>query len=668
MFTQHCLTYIYRMKKLLSLLFLLFVSTGIFAQLIHPCSETKKFAHSKNTRKHRAGNSDNMLMNKYDVHFYFLDINAERNSTQLSGAVTIGSTITAASLDTFCFELNQSLVIDSIMYNSQSIAFTRIAAITYAILPSPATINDIISVKIFYHGNASVVGAGAIGDGYSTGTSGSWGNQATWSLSEPYSAYEWFPCKQFLQDKADSAWVFVTTDQSNKVASNGLLEGIDSVAGNKLRFRWKTHYMIDYYLISIAVAKYVNYTIYAHPSAMMGDSIPIVNYVYDNPATLTTFKPRIDSIPMTLEYYSDLFGLYPFSEEKYGNCMAPFSGGMEHQTMTSIGNLGSFSTNSHELFHHWFGDHVTCKTWKDIFINEGFASYGEYLAYAQFRSYTAAQNKMANVHDDVLMDPTAMVYFTDTTDVNRIFDSRLTYNKGSAVVHTLRFVMGDSMFFQGLKQFQTTFSFSTASIDDLKNSLETSSGMNLSDYFSQWLYGEGYPTYSAEYASDTNHIFLKVTHTTSSTATPLFKTPLEIKCTSPSGDTTIRIDITQNSNTFMFPSAKKITGLSIDPNNWILNKVGTIKENTSLIPLNLSDIEFENSIEVYPNPTSDNLHIENKLSNETTFSLMSMNGTELLHGNFTNSISIQTRNLSKGVYFIRFSNEHGNTIRKVVKL
>jgi aminopeptidase N len=159
---------------------------------------------------------------------------------------------------------------------------------------------------------------------------------------------------------------------------------------------------------------------------------------------------------MILEYYSELFGLYPFYQEKYGHCMAPFGGGMEHQTMTSIGNLGSYATNAHELMHQWFGDHVTCKTWKDIFINEGFASYGEYLAYEKFRSYAAAQNLMKNVHDNVMVDPNAMVYFTDTNDVGRIFDSRLTYDKGNAVIHTLRFILGDTLFFNGLKQFQST--------------------------------------------------------------------------------------------------------------------------------------------------------------------------------------------------------------------
>ncbi|HPI55713.1 MAG TPA: M1 family aminopeptidase, partial [Chitinophagaceae bacterium] len=378
------------MKKMILLLTFLLTGMFSFAQENGTCQQTKITQHHQVTKKYRAGISDNALMNQYDVHFYFLDLAIERNSTIVSGSVTMGVNATAI-MDTFCFELNNTLTIDSVMYNGLSLQVVRVGNISYAKFPSSINNGQSVSVQIFYHGDASVTGGSAIGDGFATDTSPSWGNQVTWSLSQPYSAYEWFPCKQFLQDKADSSWVYVTTSNQNKVGSNGLLEGVDSLPNNKVRYRWKSHYMMDYYLISVAVAKYVDYTIYAHPTSLPNDSIKIVNYVYDNPNTLTAFKSKIDSNALVLEYFSDLFGLYPFYEEKYGHAMAPIGGGMEHQTMSTMGNLGSFGVNSHELMHQWFGDHVTCKTWKDIFINEGFASYGEYLAYEHFRGLNAAK-------------------------------------------------------------------------------------------------------------------------------------------------------------------------------------------------------------------------------------------------------------------------------------
>lgn len=632
------------------------------------CSEGKTKSYQKIKKKTRASDAANVLMSQYDVHFYYLDIAAERNSTNVSGFTTIGSIVQSAVLDTFCFELNQALTIDSILYNNQSVSFVRNAAISYAILPTAALQNSNISVQIFYHGNASITGAGAIGDGFSTGTSGSWGNQATWSLSQPYSAYEWFPCKQFLQDKADSAWVFVTTDNQNKVGSNGMLEGIDNLPNNKVKYRWKTNYSIDYYLISIAIAKYVEYTTYAHPVSLPNDSIPIVNYVYNNPNTLPFLKPYLDSMAMMVEYFSDRFGLYPFYGEKYGHCMAPFSGGMEHQTMTSIGFLQDFSINAHELMHQWFGDHVTCKTWKDIFINEGFASYGQYLAFEHFYSSTYAQSFMFDVHDDILQDNNASVYFTDTTDVNRIFDSRLTYNKGNAVIHTLRFLLGDSLFFAGLKNFQTQYSFSTASIDDLHNSLQTFTGINLNDYFAQWIYGSGSPVFYGQYYSDGNTIYIKVNESTTSTATTLFKTPLEIQCLSASGDTIIKVDITQNTQTFTIPSSKIITGITIDPNNWILNKAGQFALNQALSTTNFEDNDLGNQVSVYPNPANDFVDINANNSENIDFVLMNIKGQKIQSGNFTKQLKLNTSSLNSGVYFIELNTSKAKTVKKVVKL
>lgn len=656
------------MKKITLLILFGLAHYFLLAQDAVPCSEWQLKTHQHAKKKTRAGAADNVLMGKYDVRFYFLDLNIERNSTIISGSTTISSTVTAPNLDTFAFELNNNLVIDSIMANNQNLTYTRISGMSYAVLPNSLLQNADFSVTIYYHGDASIVGASAIGDGFATDVSPSWGNEVTWSLSEPYSAYEWFPCKQFLQDKADSAWVFITTDAANKAGSNGVLEGIDTgLPNNKVRYRWKTHYMIDYYLISVAVSKYVDYSIYAHPNGLPNDSIQIQNYVYDNPATLNAFKSKIDSIPMVLEYFSDLFGLYPFYEEKYGHCMAPIGGGMEHQTMSTMGNLGSFRVNAHELLHQWFGDHVTCKTWKDIFINEGFASYGEYLAYERFRSYQAAQNLMLNVHDDVLQDPNAMVYFTDTTNTNRIFDGRLTYNKGNAVLHTLRFVLGDTLFFNGLKHFQTTYSFSTATIDDLKNDLQNFTGVNLNDYFNQWLYGEGYPTYSAEYFSNGTNLFLKVTHSTSSAVTPLFKTPLEIKCVSAGGDTIIKVDITQNSNTYIIPTTKTITDLQFDPNNWLLNKDGSVTVNPTLVSLSSGSVAFENAIQIYPNPCIDEIILQSSMTTPSAVEVRDIAGRLILQEALHADLHLNTSSWSKGIYFITVNHDSMRVVRKVVK-
>lgn len=652
------------MKSLILLMIALVSGYTLLAQEEGTCADFKARSMLSIQKKKRAGTYDNSLMSKYDVHHYYLDLNIERNSTMISGFATIGATVTAASLDTFCFELNSMLTIDSIRLNSTTLVpFARVADITYALLPTQPLAAQ-VSLQIYYQGNASVVGGAAIGNGFSTGTSPSWGNQVTWSLSEPYSAKEWFPCKQFLQDKADSAWIFVTTNNQNKVGSNGVLEGVDSLPGNKVRFRWKTRYAIDYYLLSVAVAKYVDYTSWFKPSALPNDSVKLVNYVYDNPNTLPTFQAQIDSNALVMEYFSDLFGLYPFYEEKYGHSMAPFGGGMEHQTMTSVGNLGNFSLNAHESMHQWFGDYVTCKTWKDIFINEGFASYGEYIAYDHFRGWPAAQAKMLEVHTNVLQDINARVYFTDTTDVNRIFSKRLTYDKGSAVVHTLRFVLGDSLFYSGLKHFLQQYAFLTAGIDDLKNSLESHTGINLQDYFDQWLYGYGHPIFSGEFFANGNNLYLRVSHTGSSSGTTLFKGPLEIKCIGPAGDTTIRVTLTQNQNDFIIPYNRAVTNIEFDPNNWLLNTSGSIIDNPNLVTLDANYIQWNNQITVSPNPTTHTLTIHNPNLTIRHSTICDVSGKQLLQSK-ESDLNLST--LPAGIYLLSIHTEQGVFRRKIIK-
>jgi hypothetical protein len=188
--------------------------------------------------------------------------------------------------------------------------------------------------------------------------------------------------------------------------------------------------------------------------------------------------------------------------------------------------------------------------------------------------------------------------------------------------------------------------------------------MNLSDYFNQWLFGEGYPTFSGEYFSNGTNLFLKITHTTSSNVTPLFKTPLEIKCSSASGDTTIKIDITQNTNTFVIPTAKDITNISFDPINWLLNETGTITKNPNLISLNVADVDLENSIEVFPNPANDQVQITCSIDQQAKYALKDMQGKMILQGQVG---MIDISSIRTGVYILDIQTKNGKVSRKFVK-
>jgi aminopeptidase N len=647
--------------KLKLIILALVLSTNIAKaqEHTHACAANKLKAIANAPKKSRATLNDAALMAKYDVKHYHLDVSAENNSLYIAGHTRI-TAVAVATIDTFVCELSTAHTIDSIVYNGVQLTKYHTNDVVYAILPTSINSGAYFSIKVYYKGTAPSTGASAIGYGYNTDTSPSWGNSVTWSLSQPYSAYQWFAAKQSLQDKADSSSVYITTNNQNKAGSNGLLVGIDSLANNKVKYKWHSSFAIDYYLISIAVARYIDYTNYAYPNNLPGDSIMVQNYVYNNPGTLPNFQNRIDTLPKMIELFSEKVSLYPFHKEKYGIALAPFSGGMEHQTMSSQGYY-NFTLDAHELFHQWFGDHVTCKTWRDIWINEGFASYGEYIALEHLRSKAAAQADMLGVHNRVKGQLGGSIFFTDTTNA-RIFSSRLSYDKGAAIVHTLRFVLGDSIFYAVLNKFQQQYAFSTASIDDFKAVAETVSSKNLTAFFDQWIYKEGYVKYNAEYTSNGKAIIIKLTHSGSVASNNLYQTPLQILCKSSSGDTTITVQVSTNTEYYYIPSAKAISGLVIDPNNWLIDSVGSITTNADL----LTNLHTANKqvVSLAPNPATNELQVSTGLA-YNNYIIVDAVGKQVSNGIITtNNFVLNISNLQKGFYHLVLTTHNGVAVNK----
>jgi hypothetical protein len=257
------------------------------------------------------------------------------------------------------------------------------------------------------------------------------------------------------------------------------------------------------------------------------------------------------------------------------------------------------------LTHQWFGDHVTCATWKDIWLNEGFASYGEYLFLKQFRGDTTAASRMMTFHKKLLPpnDAGGSIYVDDTTNKDRIFDGRLSYCKAGAVIHTLRFVFNnDSLFFALLKKYQQQFAFGVASTNDFKLLAEQVLKKNLTVFFDQWIYKQGYPIYSAEWNNVGNEVYVKLKQsTTHPGSVAVFNTPIEIRLLSPLGDTTLRVENGFNEQVYKIVIDRKITGIVLDPDNWILNDEKGIVKNAEL---GLNQV-ISGTVYALPNPTTD---------------------------------------------------------------
>ena len=595
----------------------------------------------------------------------------------MSGHVVSKAKVVIASLDSFAFILHQNHTIDSVYVNGAKRVFVRQDSLVKATAGTPIPLNTIFEATVYYKGTCPSGGGAAIGDGYNLGTSPSWGNQVTWSLSESLVAYQWFPCKQDLTDKIDSSWVYATTDSANMVGSNGLLKNVVSL-GNKKRYEWKSRYPIDYYLISVSTAKYRAYNLYAKPQYLAPDSIFIQNFVYDNAInnpSWNTQKTALNKIKQTIELQSKLFGMYPFYKEKYGHCMAPLGGGMEHQTMTTLGFF-DFELDAHELGHQWWGDNVTCKAWKDIFINEGWASYTEYLChqYLPTISGTTASSKMTSVHNSVMMQPGGSCYFTnaDTMDANVIFDSRLTYDKGSALIHMLRYTINnDSTFFNAIRGFQNTYKFNVASVIDFKNYMQTYTGINLTQFFNQWFYGQGYPTFDVKWNQTGGNFILQSIQTQSMpSSVPLFITDMDYRVSrTAKPDTVIRLNHANLTENYIIPLSGTVTAIAVDPSNWILNKtIGPVKDPSLNTSIGIEELNLS-TVFVGPNPTSDVLNVYLYNNEKATVEILDLNGKLISTQHIDKEAQMDVSKYSNGIYNVIIKNNQGEIIKtsKVVK-
>lgn len=518
------------------------------------------------------------LLAAYDLHYVKLDIAMNNTSTQVAGKATLKARVTAASLSQFAFELDSMLAIDSVRVQGDLLPVVRSGSLVTTTLTMPAAAGQNITAEIYYHG-ATPGGTTFFTRGLVVDPA-FYGHSITFSLSDRFLAKDWWPCKQDITDKIDSADLWITVPDSVQVASNGLLKNVTDVAPGFKRYEWSTRYPTAYYLLSVAIMPYQTYQ---HMAYFDADSMPVVHYIPDAPGLLDAMQPQLDSLSLVLSYFSELFGRYPFWQEKYGQALAPLGGGMEHQTMTTIGPFG-MDVMAHELCHQWWGDAVTFGSWADIWLSEGFASYGEHLFYEHF--YTAADTKSWRLSsfNGVVTQPGGSVFVDDTTNDYRVFDGRLTYLKGGAVAHMLRHrINNDTLFFQGLRDYLAAHAYENALTADLQSAMEAAAGLNLDTFFNQWIYGEGYPRYSIKWNQADGVVYLELTQTASKPSSiSLFHTPVEILLKSAAGDTTVRLYNNEPVQLYAISWDKSMSGLQLDPDKHLLCRQLTVQHQPEL--------------------------------------------------------------------------------------
>ncbi len=626
-------------------------------------SNNRLFFNNQFTKDIQGPNTANFYqsaqMYKYDLKYLKLDFSVQPPSRFISGSCTYKA-VAKQTLDTFTIEFRDHMIVDSVYINGATREFNRSADHINTIVSPAITAGAAMEVTFYYRGEQQI--------GIYSGTNQLTGLSYLANVSESFQAREWFPAKQLLYDKIDSADIWITTSDTNLVGSNGLLRTTITLPGNLRQYRWATRYPMAYYLVSYAAANYLSYTNYAKPRAMAPDSVPILHYLGKKPGYFESVKSQLDKTPPFLETMSELFGLYPFSSEKYGHSQAFIGGGMEHQTMTTLSNFNDHLV-AHELAHQWFGDNVTCATWNDIWLNEGFATYSQVLMqeYLQPLFSTTPAKQMEDVHQHIMTAPGGSVYISQQNlyDEKRIFDSRLSYNKGSAVLHTLRFeLQSDTTFYTILKRYQQRFRDSVATTADFKQVAEEVSGRDLTSFFNQWIYGEGFPEYSIVYnRQGTDSLVIKVSQATSMpTVTPLFQGLVEFRIKSAAGDTLVKFNLTELTQTFKIPYGKAPTGLEVDPFNWIVNRTGTIVMGEPVQEV------FPLDLQLRPNPARNFVFARFPSATYSDIALVDASGRRLYNRKIaaTETLVNIPLNLPPGVYFVVAWSEQRRQTRKLV--
>lgn len=646
------------MKSILTitLFFVGFVAAAQTKNAVEACSGSKQLTHPDEVRPMVA----DIKENDYDVRYVKLDIALDTSSTKISGSATTKAVSLKQNLSEYVFELIPENTVDSVKINGILSPVSGSGVVRTVAFPATVALNQLFTVQVWYHGQPVSPNNG-LRNQYHSG----WQFWLTYTLSEPFSAADWWPCKQSLQDKIDSSDVWVTVNSTLKAGSNGVLQHVTNMGNGKDRYEWKSRYPIDYYLISAAVGDYQDYSYYVHFDNST-DSMLVQNYIYDHPDAVPYFKNEMDSTAVMIRYFSNLLGRYPFWKEKYGHCLNTLGGGMEHQTMTTLGNFG-YMLVAHELAHQWFGDNVNVASWSDIWLAEGFASYLAWTYMDYVKGHDASFADMLSIHNDVMSDSTGSVYCTDTTSVGRIFSGRLSYNKGAAVIHSLRnLINNDDLFFQMLKGYQQLYGGKTGSTQQFKEWAEIVSGLDLDTFFNQWIYGEGYPIYNAWWNQNGNQVIVRLQQQGSmSSITPLFATPIDVRLYAAGADTTVTFYNNANTQQFAVNWNRIVSGIEIDPSNKIINRTDSIKRDFSL-SINGFDT---NLFVVYPNPGTDYWIIDG-MPQRCSLSLYDGTGRVVWEGSTGNynSAKIDASFLSQGIYWLTLRrNDSKGKVLKLVK-
>lgn len=613
----------------------------------------------------------------YDAEHYDLRLNVDFDREWIGGAVFIRARSLVPELTRLTVDLADNMTVSAITRSDIPLSYQHVGDRLSIDLDRPFASNERLEVQIVYDGHPAPGGL----MGFSFDTHG--GSPIASTVSQPWAAPTWWPCKETPADKATAA-IAVTVPSPLVAASNGMLIGLED-HGTTRTWRWETSYPIATYLICAAITDYARFSDIYIPEG--GGTMGLEYFVYPEhyDAAVAAWGVVVDQ----LEYYRTVYGEYPFVDEKYGMAEIAFDGAMEHQTLTGIGPscVEAEMIIAHELAHQWWGDMVTCATWHDLWLNEGFARYSEALWWGELNPSGGYQQYMGWLD---WVEPGGFpgsVYQYDLTDPGQLF-SPTVYDKGAWVVHMLRWVLGDERFFAGLLAWREAYAYDSGTTEDLEAILEAQGGMMLDWFFDQWVYGEKRPEYEYSWTPDTpepGQLLVQIAQVQNNA--PPFKMPIPLAVVTPTGLDQFTVWDSLRAQTFVLDVQAPQIGFMFDPDNWVLDyhRETTVSVDGG-VAINPSDPPGPRIERVHPVPFNTSLTITlgppprvEPNPDPVTLTVYDQTGRPvqtLMHENRLNSTRTVLwdgrmaagRLAPSGVYFLRLAAPGWSQVRRIVRI
>jgi len=511
-------------------------------------------------------NTINVLKYDLDLNFYNCFLKPYPRSFTANEIITVRAETQIGEISLNA--VNRSLTIDSVSISGNS--FSHQNDLLLINLDRFYDSSEVFDIKIHYRHKEIYDSSFVVRDGI------------VYTDNEPVGARKWFPCNDVPSDKT-MLEITIQVPKDVILGANGMLAD-SSVSNDTLTYKWISTKPIATYLVCIAgkVKFNLDVTYWNRPSD--NEKIPL-RFYWQTGETVFNINNVKTKTPVMLDLYSKLFGEYPFEKLAYATTNKDFQwGGMENQTLITLcPDCWTEDLACHEIAHQWFGDLITPLRWSDIWLNEGFATYCEGLWAEYQRGSKGYKSFIAYEAEKYLRGNPGWALYNKEWDVkvpedSILFSVPMIYSKAGCVVHLLRYVLGDSTFFNTLYLYTNNpeFKYGNITTTEFINFISAASGRNLNWFFNQWLYQPNHPVYQNQYSSEKlSNSKWKVDYTINQVQTnaPFFKMPAELKVFFENGtDILLKVDNEYNIQKFSFEFEDEPKRVSFDPNNQIVLK------------------------------------------------------------------------------------------------